>query len=181
METFAALLRQIGQVFTWWVCVAPWEQCLRVRAGKRVEILRTGIHLRLPFVDVVFVQSVRLRIATLPTQTVTTKDRKPLTVGGTIGYSVKDIRLLHETLHHPEGTLTNLAAQAIAASAAELDVDDLTPGTLAFVATAKIKFEQYGISDATIRISDFAFVRSYRLIMDQRWSVADALNVEAKS
>ena len=73
METFTALLKQIGQIFRWWVIVAPWEQGLRVRAGKHVLLLKPGLHVRIPYIDQVFIQSSRLRIVHLAMQTVLTE------------------------------------------------------------------------------------------------------------
>lgn len=179
METFTALLKQIGQIFTWWVMVAPWEQALRVRAGKHVRRLQPGVHLRVPFLDTVYVQSVRLRVAHLSIQNVMTRDRKALTTAGAIGYAVADIEQLYQRLHHAQDTLANLAAMAIAATAAQMDADTLTPDSLAEAATARLHFEAYGLTDVSLRVTDFAFVRTYRLISDVRWGgYGDALNVE---
>ena len=181
METFTIFLRQIAQVFAWWVMVAPWEQAIRVRAGKRVRLLGAGCHLRVPFLDVVHVQSVRLRVAHLPMQTVMTKDRKALTVAGSLGYAIHDIKLLYETLHHGQDTLTNLATMALAEQAALLVADELTPHGLSQVATESVGFERFGLSDVKIRITDFAFLRTYRLVSDARWGGhGDALNTEKK-
>lgn len=181
METFTLLLKQIGQIFTWWVMVAPWEQALRVRAGRHVRRLRPGCHLRIPFLDTVHLQSVRMRLATMSMQTVMTSDRHALTVAGALGYAVGNIELLYQTLHHAEDTLTNLSMTAIAECAAHERAADLTPEILAQLATARIAsaFTMNGVVDATIRISDFAFIRTYRLVSDTRWGThGEALSVE---
>jgi hypothetical protein len=61
-----AIMRLLGAV-AFWVIVQPWEQCLRVRMGKHVRMLPSGFHWRLPLIDTVFKQSVRMRTAMLPT------------------------------------------------------------------------------------------------------------------
>lgn len=180
METFTALLKQIGQIFTWWVMVAPWEQALRVRAGRHVKRLTPGVHLRIPFLDTVHVQSVRLRLATMSMQTVMTRDRRALTVAGALGYAVGNIEQLYQTLHHAEDTLTNLSMTAVAECAALEDADALTPEKLARLSTEALAFTtKYGLVDVSIRITDFAFLRTYRLVSDTRWGThGDTLNVE---
>jgi len=181
METFTVFLKQIGQIFTWWVMVAPWEQALRVRAGRHVRRLQPGVHLRIPFVDAVHVQSVRMRLATMSMQTVMTKDRQALTVAGALGYAVGDIERLYQTLHHAEDTLTNLSMTAVAECAAIQRAEDLTPEKLALFTTQAVigAFATYGLVDVSIRITDFAFLRTYRLISDTRWGThGSSLNVE---
>jgi len=181
VETFTALLKQIGQIFTWWVMVAPWEQALRVRAGRHVRRLQPGVHLRIPFLDTVHVQSVRMRLATMSMQTVMTRDRQALTVAGALGYAVGDIEQLYQTLHHAEDTLTNLSMTAVAECAAIADAADLTPEKLAHFATQAVagKFTTFGLVDVAIRITDFAFLRTYRLVSDTRWGThGGSLNVE---
>lgn len=181
METFTLFLRQISQVFRWWVMVAPWEQALRVRAGRHIRRLPPGVHLRIPFLDTVHVQSVRLRLATMSMQTVMTRDQRALTVAGALGYAVGDIELLYQHLHHAEDTLTNLSMTAVAECAAAERGDDLTTDKLAQLATSAIAatFAKYGLVEVSIRITDFAFLRTYRLVSDTRWGThGGSLNVE---
>jgi regulator of protease activity HflC (stomatin/prohibitin superfamily) len=179
METLAALLRQLGQLFTWWVTVAPWERGLRVRAGRHVKRLAPGLHLKLPFLDATYVQSVRLRIAHQPMQTVMTQDRKALMVAAAVGYAVADVALLYQTLHHAQDTISNLAMMAIAEAAAAFRAEELTPDALSRAATARLKFDKHGLEEVTVRVTDFALVRTYRLVTDQRWGGSgDQLNVE---
>lgn len=139
MESFVALLRNFGQIFQSWAIVAPWELALRVRLGRHVRQLQPGVHLRIPFVDTVHKQSVRLRVTNLRTQTVVTKDGRPLTLAGTLGYAVADIERLYQTLHHAEDTIENIAQQALAGIAEESDSANISPGWLCERTTARIR------------------------------------------
>src|SRR5690349_20949371 len=104
---WSAFIQQIVRVFTWFVVVAPWEQALRVRAGKHVRKLDGGIYLSIPFLDRIFKQSVRRRINVLHPQTLTTMDRHVVTCAGAIGYSVGDLEKLYDTLEQPNDTIEN--------------------------------------------------------------------------
>lgn len=181
MESFVAFLKNASQIFQWWIVIAPWEAALRVRLGRRVTKLGAGVHLRIPFFDAIYKQSIRLRVCNLPTQTTMTQDRKPLTIGATIGYSVENIELLYQRLHHAEDTLLNLAMQALAEIVAQTPSAQLTPEILARTATDRLSFRQFGLKDVQVRITDFAFVRTYRFITDTRWGKwGDSLDLEKK-
>lgn len=171
METFVALLRQLGQVFKWWFIVQPWELAIRTRCGRHPRRLAPGIHLRVPYIDSIFVQSVRRRVTLLPTQTVMTLDRQPLTVGATISFVIVDVLAMYLGLHHAEGTVMNLAAQSAAAAAAEIALAGMTPRTLSAAATLIVRpvLEPYGLGEAQINVTDLVSVRTFRLIQDQRW------------
>lgn len=167
------LIETLGRLFghvAFWAIVMPWEQALRVRAGRHVRRLAPGVHWRIPILDEVYKQSVRMRSAMINTQTLQT-GKGNLVVSATIGYSIADVERLYNTLHHAEDTIVQLAATAIArfviAAPASLSADDISE---AVSQTLALEFERFGLAEVTVRITDFAFVRTYRLLNDGRWS-----------
>lgn len=65
-----------------------------------------------------------------------------------------------------------------------ISVSTETPGVqpeiLGKLAAASLHFEDYGLGEVELRVTDFAAVRTYRLISDQRWGgYADALETIA--
>jgi hypothetical protein len=173
VSTLWELLQRFGRLFVWAVIVMPWEQALRVRAGRRQRVLNAGVHLRIPFLDSVYRQSVRLRLSNVPLQTLTTRDAKTLTIGATLAFTVVDIQRLYQTLHHAEGTLINLAATAIADYVASHDAADCLPAQLGVAVGATLALDRYGLGDGAVRITDWALIRAHRLVMDQRWATAN--------
>jgi regulator of protease activity HflC (stomatin/prohibitin superfamily) len=83
-QWIANLLKQ----FRIFMTVLPWELAVRTRLGNRVKVWDPGWHLKLPFVDVVNVINTRMRVVRSPTQTITTKDGKTVSVSFTIGFSI---------------------------------------------------------------------------------------------
>jgi regulator of protease activity HflC (stomatin/prohibitin superfamily) len=173
VSTLWQLLERFGRLFVWAVIIMPWEQGLRVRAGRRQAVLGPGVHLRIPYLDVVYRQSNRLRLVDISTQTVTTRDGKSLTIGAALAFSVADIQKLYQTLHHAEGTLLNLAAAAIADQVSRRSLVECEPMELAAAVTGLLHLESYGLQDGAVRITDFAAIRAHRLIVDKRWCVRD--------
>lgn len=158
------LLSQIARLFTWVLMVSPWEQALRVRAGKHVKLLHAGAHLRIPFIDRVFRQSVRRRLCTIPPQTVTTADGKTITIGALLGYSIVDLLKLYQTLHDAHDTIEAEASAAVADYVATHDLCECRPLLIQEWVLQRIDLMQYGLSRAEFRISCFAVVRTLRLI-----------------
>lgn len=169
MNTFWQVVTQLRQSLVWWVVVQPWEQALRVRLGRHVVRLGPGIHFKVPFADAVYRQSVRMRWCDLPVQTITTADGRAVTLAINLGYQVEDIERLYQTLHHAEGTLRNMAMSAVAEAVHRMAAEACTPASVEKEATAALDLAPYGIGATVVRITDFAFVRTYRLIQDQKW------------
>ena len=42
MNQILDLIREFFRLFQWWVIIAPWEQAVRVRAGKHLTLLQPG-------------------------------------------------------------------------------------------------------------------------------------------
>lgn len=164
MESIKELFRQAGNLFRWWYIVAPWEQSIRVRLGKKVEVLNEGVHLRIPFADRVFIQSTRRRFLSLGTQTISTLDEKVITIGAKLGYEIQDIGKLYDTLHDAEDTLAAETAGMIARYINCRKIKDVKPLTIESYVAEHLNLTQYGLGSTRFFITDFAVVRTYRLI-----------------
>lgn len=152
-----------------WIIVQPWQTGIRVRNGKTIKKLIGGIYFRLPYFDSVFIQENRLRVTEMPMQTLTSKDIKTITLNSSFGYSISDIQKLYETLYHPEKTLQNIAMSEVANFIWNNELYSITPESLENAVLQKLKADDYGINFEYFRITNFAVVRTYRLIQDQSW------------
>lgn len=170
MSEFLTALGRFCARLTIWVAVAPWERGLRVRAGKHVKQLQPGVHWRVPFLDVVYVQSVRLRSSWLNSQTLMTADGHVATVGATVSYAIEDIYKLYNRMHHAEDTITNWVACAIAAHVGTERKAFISAEAIGEAATRLVseRLESCGLSQVRVQITDLAFTRAYRLIQDTR-------------
>lgn len=178
MEAVRELFRQVGNLFRWWYLVAPWEQSVRVRLGTRVAVLGAGVHVRIPFMDRVFRQSTRRRFLNVCAQTISTSDGKAITVSGALGYEIKDIGKLYNTLHDAQDTLEAECMGAIARFVSSKTISEITPSPIEIHVMETLALERYGLGGIDFFITDFAVVRTYRLIQGQpkEWSHGQALN-----
>jgi len=162
-----------------WVIVQPWEQGIRVRKGSKVKLLIAGMYFRIPYLDSVYIQETRLRVASLPIQTVTSKDGSAVTLNGAIGYSIINIEKLYNTLYHPETTISNMAMGEVADYVFKNPIADTDPKKIEATVLNKLNAHDYGLQFDYFKITSFAVVRTYRLIQDQAW-VSEGLSMSEK-
>lgn len=170
-------MNQVQQFFEYlfqslkiWVIVQPWESGLIVRNGNKIRKVEKGIYFKIPYFDSVYVQETRLRVVSLPVQTLTSKDQKTITMNGAIGYIISDIEKLYKTLYHPETTISNITMSEVSDFIFTKAIDDITPGSIEEKVLEKLNADDFGITFEYFRITNFAIVRTFRLIQDQSWN-----------
>lgn len=177
MNAILDLLRAFWRLLVWWVVILPWEEGIRVRAGKHRKRLAPGLRFRIPYIDAVYKQSNRLRWSSLTSQTVTTVDGHPLTLSGQLGYRIRNIDTLYDTLHQAESAVRSIAQGAIAEYVHTHCYADCTPMRVADGATKTLDLSRYGLEVERMQLTTFCRVKSYRLIMDREETIyEDVLN-----
>lgn len=166
MNWILDLLKAFWRLLIWWVVVEPWDQGLRVRLGTRRQVLTPGVHFRIPYLDRVYKQSVRLRWAPLPTQTVTTRDGYTITLCGQLGYEIRDIERLYNTLNNAENGIRALAQGAISQYVHTHELNECAPAAVEAGALASVDLQRYGMVACQLQLTTFCRVKSYRFITD---------------
>lgn len=179
MEILNTIAGFLNKLFQWWFTVMPWEQAILVRRGKHVRLLGAGLYVKIPFIDVVYVQTTRMRMVDTSMQTITTQDGTAVTIKSVYGYRIEDIQKLYNTLYHPEITLGSMVQGAIGEHVRLKNVKDITPESIEATVIANINQHDYGLKDITVKITNFAIVQTYRLIQDQS-GIWEGLNMEPK-
>lgn len=167
---------QLKEFFQWLldavkilIIIQPWQTGIIVRCGKKIRKVSGGIFFKLPYFDNVFIQESRLRVCTLPMQTLTTKDLKTITLNSCIGYSISDIEKLYNTLYHPETTIANITMSIIVEYISARNLEEINTTEIEAYVLDRLKEYDYGLSFESYRIENYAIVRTYRLIQDQSW------------
>lgn len=173
------IFHAMSQPLKWWVVVAPWEQGIRVRLGKEAVVLNPGIHFRIPFLDRIYVQSIRLRIVTSGSLTVSTLDRKVVTTILTVRFAIRDVKLLYNTIANPETTLINHVSSLAAEYISQATSADLSHKSLSEYVDSKLDVSGWGLEEVSVNITDFAFIRAYRL-MGNEYERCYGLDLEKK-
>lgn len=169
MNQVQQFLEYIFNSFKIWIIVQPWESGIRVRLGKKIKRLKKGIYFKIPYIDSVYVQEIRLRVVTMPVQTAMTLDEKTVTFSAVIGYTVEDIEKLYQTLYHPEQTIINIAMSESTEYVSKANLKSISFDDVEKNIINKINTELYGLNISYYKLTNFAAVRTYRLIQDGNW------------
>lgn len=162
---FTALFSYAGKPFQWWVVIAPWEQGLRVRLGRVAAMLKPGIHFRIPFLDRVYAQSVRLRTLIESNITSTTSDGKSITFTLAVEFRIHDIQELFNALSNPDSTIGSRAVSAATQFVSTNERVSLTPQSVGDEATKGVCIgEEWGLSDVRCTVMALSETRVYRFI-----------------
>jgi hypothetical protein len=179
MGSIKELIEYLLNAVKIWIIIQPWQTGIIVRNGNKTRKVSKGIYFRLPYFDCVFVQETRLRVGCLPVQTLTSKDLQTLTLNSSVGYSVSCVEKLYDSLYHPETTIRNMAMSEIASFVFENELKDINPTLLEKLVIEKLNALDYGLKFEYFKITNFAVVKTYRLIQDQSWG-GESLNMNDK-
>lgn len=183
MSWLNQLFAKLGQAFNWWFTISPWERGVRVRAGKHVRTMGPGIHMQLPFIDKVYIQNIRVRVAATTSQALTTKDGVTLTICAAIRFSIVDVEKLYQSLHQAGSTICQEVEGHLSDFVITNSSRTVTPQNLVEYVESKTDLEQYGLSLDRIFLTDFVNVKTYRLIqggLDRYTNAAINTNVDRK-
>lgn len=169
MEYLNKFLEQIKMFLTWWVILSPWEKGIRVRFGKNIKMLDSGIHFKIPIFDKVFIQTIRSRNVASTIQTISTKDNISISISIIIQYSIKDIYKMYNTLHHPEMTLQNIIIGRLSEYISNNNISECSCYKILNNMNTTLDTSKYGIELEGVTIATFAIVKTFRLIQDQSW------------
>jgi len=147
----------------------PWERGVHVRLGKRTRILEGGVHWRIPFIDKVYIQTTRLRVIQGPSQTVTTKDGKTVTIVMAIGYVISDIEKMFQKMYHPEETLCGMVQGSVSDFVGIRELAECTYSKIEQSVKNDMNMEDYGMTLEYVKVSGFAVVKALRLIQEGPW------------
>jgi len=174
------LLQTIGQLFTWLVIVAPWEQALRIRCGKHVHRLTAGVYLRIPFIDRVYRQPTRRRVSVIRPQTLTTRDGCSVTLTASFGYTISNLELLYRTLHDAHDTIEMEVAGRIAEHVSDVKLADVSVSSIVTHLASHIDLTRYGLTSQEFNVVSFVVAKTYRLITGDfpSWNHGGGLNTD---
>ena len=169
MEWFKELFNQVSNLFKWWVIVLPWERGIRVRMGKKTKELTAGIYFRIPYLDSVYVQPVRLTFVNFSPQTLTMKSGETITLALIVGYKIKNISQLYNSVSAVEGAVSGTVMGNVAKFVTEHTDAECSPQGIADNAKDQLQNLNWGIEVVDVTVVSYAKTKTYRLIQDQNW------------
>ena len=179
MSWLPTMLESLSRPMKWWVVIASWEQGVRIRLGRNPTRLDPGIHLRIPFIDRIYVQSTRTRVILAENQSLSTKDGKVYTVSIGIRFRVQDVVELYESMAQPEGILACDAMSLVAQHIFTRQAKDIDPSALEDSVNDGMPSYAPGLDSVRVNVTGFCHSRCYRMITGGTW-VPTGTNLDRK-
>lgn len=139
--------------------------------GKKVVGLGPGLHWYWPITTDVDVIVTARQTLNLPTQVLTTKDRKSVVVGGLVVYRIMDVvRAIGERNFDVDDTVRDVCMAALMEVVSDLDFDDLLTNpkdvSVNLKQSARKALRKFGVSVVHAFLTDLSQCKTYRLIGD---------------
>jgi len=161
VQQIQALLKSI---FQWWATVSPWEQGVRVRMGKRVSLLGPGVHLRIPLIDVFYIQPIRVRAQFIQSQTLTTMDGKAISLASALQFEISDLLMLYRTVHNAHDAVEQKVQGAVASYVSEVNFADIKVKSIESYVIESVGLDKFGLKVNSFSITNFIVVKPYRFV-----------------
>lgn len=179
-----AALGWIGQIFEAIMCIFPRLLIVRAthegvkwRHGGEAIRLAKGLHVYWPLVSQIEMVVVARQTLNLPSQVLTTSDKRSVTVGAFVVYSLDDVvKAIGEQNWDVDDTVANIAMAAVVEVVTSHTLDELLKGVSEgrksrvarkLTVCCRSQLKQFGVAIARCGITDFAESQVYRLVGDE--------------
>lgn len=166
MNWLTTVLQGAMRPLKWWIVIAPWELGVRVRGGKTAALLKPGIRLRVPYLDRIFIQSVRLRTIIDTNINTTSRDGKCVTLSLAISFAVVDVLALYNAASTPMQTLKSDAAAALVHLVSCRKAQDLDASSIGLEVFKRLfeTAEQFGLGEFDVKLTGISVSRVFRVL-----------------
>lgn len=150
--------------------IHSYEQGVKFSFGQDKRLLKTGIHFYIPYIQGIEVRPTVPEVINLPNQSLITRDDKIVCISGAVEYQIQDLRKWWVSVQDFDATLVNTALGYIGRSVRQSQFDDIRTNTGAFEVDVynklKEKIDGWGVDLIDFYVTDFAPVKTFRLIGD---------------
>lgn len=177
MDKLTDLFSFLRNCFRWYFIVMPWEQAIFIRGGRKHRVLGPGLYFRIPFIDMVYINTTRRRMIEAPMQTVTTSDGHAITIKTGVSYRIVDMFKLYNGLYHPENTLLNIVMSDVSRYVSDRKLHELSPNNIESAMSISAQQDEWGLGDLKVTLNNYAVVKTFRLIQDQSGFYSEQLKM----
>lgn len=165
-DKLITLLQEFYHQLNPFVIIDMWERGLHLRMGKFHDIKEPGLHIKLPFLDSVWKQTVVTQSLDLRPQSITSADYKNIVVKAIVRYHIFDAFLFLTKLAHPTDVLVDTTGAMIREIIEERNWEDLVDIENELTEKIGQKVSEWGIGIEKVTLTDLAEIQSIRLIGD---------------
>lgn len=165
-DKLITLLQSFWQQLAPFYIVDMWEKALHLRMGQFHTINEPGLHIKIPFLDSIWHQTVVTQTIHLHPQSITSADYKNIVVRAIVRYDIKDAFLFLTKLAHPTDVLVDTTGAMIREIIEERNWEDLVDIEVELTEKIGREVAQWGINIERVTLTDLAEIDSIRIIGD---------------
>ena len=165
-DKLITLLQEFYQQLNPFVIIDMWEKGLHLRMGKFHDIKEPGLHVKIPFIDSIWKQTVVTQSLDLRPQSITSADYRNIVVKAIVRYNISDAFLFLTKLAHPTDVLIDTTGAMIREIIEERNWEDLVDVEDELTQRIGEKLKEWGITIERITLTDLAEIQSIRIIGD---------------
>jgi regulator of protease activity HflC (stomatin/prohibitin superfamily) len=143
------------------------ERAIRLRFGKKNKHFGAGLVFKYPFIDEILVQYVCDDTVLLPSQKLTTKDGKSITITGVVLYSVEDVEPFVLNASVPTQTISDVAQGAISETIIGMNypqiIESLEKLSNEISKDVRRECKHWGVKIHYVRLTDITLSRSFNV------------------
>ena len=113
MTLLNSILSYFSELLTWFTVVNAWESRIRVRLGKHIKPIGPGLHIRLPYVDQMYVVSDRVSTLQIPVQNLSSVDGQFFCVRCLVQYRIVDVHKMFLSVNGLESMVSAEVTEVI--------------------------------------------------------------------
>lgn len=166
-EKLIDLVVQFLEFFKFCSIVDCYEKGVHLRKGKLLRVVEPGLRFQLPgYIDRVITESVVTQIFQCASQSLVTKDHKPVAVGITIVYDIEDIAKAILEVHDIRTAIQDACLCTAAEQVSDSTWEEVASSSFTKTLTTPCRriAKKYGINIQSVRVNELAPLRTYRMI-----------------
>jgi len=159
--------------------IEDYERAVVTRFGEVKDVVDSGIHVKVPFIDSVHIADTTIESYSMPIE-VATKDNQIVSATITINHKIvgtdESIKRLYtqfgKKFDYEPRILSKLAVDRVKSTLGELNIDEIIPNreerrNLALQRIKTEVFTEYGIDIVDLQIEDIGFSSQYRARLEE--------------
>jgi regulator of protease activity HflC (stomatin/prohibitin superfamily) len=161
-------------ITNWWLQLTPiiiirdYEEAVMLRFGKFKQVLKPGMHFKIPLFDEVIEQHVVVTTLSLDAQSLYTLDKQNIVVKAVIKYKIGDVKTFLLEVYDAQDALSDMSQSIIKNVIMSMTLEECTDQELDNTLTKKVRVEarKWGVEIQQVTLTDLAPIRSFRFIND---------------
>lgn len=149
--------------------VSQWSEGIFLRLGKFHRIVKPGFRLKIPFVDEFHEAVVITRTVNVPTQSLTTKDKRQIVTKAVVKYHIIDVKAFILEIYDAKDAILDTAQAIIKEQISERNWEECTDKEMDKRIASKLRTEvkKWGIEIEKVTLTDIGLISSIRLFNDK--------------